>query len=66
MIELLNEITIKINTAKKELERLENCRSEQLGNSINYIENELQIQRLQSEIETYSVVIDLIKAETNL
>lgn len=66
MIELMNKVTVNINTAKKEVERLENARQEDLGNSINYIENEIQIQRLLSEIETYSTVIDLIKSETNL
>lgn len=62
MIELMNKVTININTAKKAVERLENARLEKLGNSINYIENEIQIQRLQSEIETYITVIDLIKS----
>ncbi|MGX7029978.1 hypothetical protein [Vagococcus zengguangii] len=43
-------ITHLINEDKKEIERLESRRTDDLGNSINYIENELQIQYLAGRI----------------
>ena len=36
---------------KKEIDRLEDRRSESLGNGINYIENEMQIEHLKGQIE---------------
>ncbi len=48
----------KLIEAKKEVERLEDRRSESLGNSINYIENEIQIQRLYAQIEAYEIALD--------
>ncbi|MGM0216398.1 hypothetical protein [Enterococcus sp. AZ109] len=47
----------KLIEAKKEVERLEDHRSESLGNSINYIENEIQIQRLYAQIEAYEIAL---------
>lgn len=55
-----NEITVKYDHAKKEVDRLTTKRSEELGNSINYIENELQIQELLGKIAAYEEVLDLI------
>ncbi|MBO0477540.1 hypothetical protein DOK76_10675 [Vagococcus sp. DIV0080] len=49
-----------VNEAKKEVDRLEDNREKPLGNSINFIENEIQIQRLLAEIEAYQKVLDLI------
>ena len=37
------EVLHLLNEAKKEVDRLETNRQEDLGNSINYIENELQL-----------------------
>ncbi|EOH93096.1 hypothetical protein [Enterococcus pallens] len=51
----------KLIEAKKEVERLEDRRSESLGNSINYIENEIQIQRLYAQIEAYEIALDEAK-----
>lgn len=51
----------KLIEAKKEVERLEDRRSESLGNSINYIENEIQIQRLYAQIEAYAIALDEAK-----
>lgn len=36
---------------KKEIDRLIDHRTECLGNSINYIENELQIEHLKGKVE---------------
>ena len=55
MEKFLNE---KLIEAKKEVERLEDRRSESLGNSINYIENEIQIQRLYAQVEAYEIALD--------
>ncbi|MEG2708422.1 MAG: hypothetical protein RR968_04745 [Vagococcus sp.] len=54
------KITHFVNEAKKEVDRLEDNREKPLGNSINFIENEIQIQRLLAEIEAYQKVLDLI------
>ncbi|MGX6979632.1 hypothetical protein ACWN8V_10310 [Vagococcus elongatus] len=54
------DITRLINEAKKEIDRLEARRSTALGNSINYVENEIRIQRLESEIEAYEKVLNLV------
>ncbi|MEO1771494.1 MULTISPECIES: hypothetical protein [Enterococcus] len=51
----------KLIEAKKEVERLEDRRSESLGNSINYIENEIQIQRLYAQVEAYEIALDEAK-----
>lgn len=60
MSENVNKITKLANEAKKEVERLEDKRQENLGNSINYIENELQIQRLYAQIEAYEEILDFV------
>ena len=54
------KITHFVNEAKKEVDRLEDNREKPLGNSINFIENDIQIQRLLAEIEAYQKVLDLI------
>ncbi|MBO0474444.1 hypothetical protein IGL98_001337 [Enterococcus sp. DIV0840] len=61
MSEKVDKINKLANEAKKEVERLEDKRQESLGNSINYIENELQIQRLYAKIEAYEKVLDIVK-----
>ncbi|EOH92218.1 hypothetical protein UAW_03203 [Enterococcus haemoperoxidus ATCC BAA-382] len=61
MSEKVDNINKLANEAKKEVERLEDKRQESLGNSINYIENELQIQRLYAQIEAYEKVLDVVK-----
>ncbi|ALS01087.1 hypothetical protein ATZ33_06810 [Enterococcus silesiacus] len=61
MSEKVDTITKLANEAKKEVERLEDKRQENLGNSINYIENELQVQRLYAQIEAYEKVLDIVK-----
>ncbi|MGX6962232.1 hypothetical protein [Vagococcus xieshaowenii] len=53
-------ITHLINEDKKEVERLENRRQEDLGNSINYIENELQLQHLLGRIEGLETLLGKI------
>lgn len=54
-----NAISKLINENKKDVERLENRRSENLGNSINYMENEIQIQRHLAKIEALETVLNL-------
>lgn len=61
MSEKIDNITKLANEAKKAVERLEDKRQEKLGNSINYIENELQIQRLYAQVEAYEKVLDVLK-----
>lgn len=51
----------QIAQAKKEIDRLVEKRSEELGNSINYIENEIQIERLKAQIEAYQAVLGELK-----
>lgn len=51
------EIVTLINDAKKEVDRIEDNRSKELGNSINFIENELKLQRLLAQIEAYEKVL---------
>ena len=51
------EVLHLLNEAKKEVDRLETNRQEDLGNSINYIENELQLQRVLSQVEAYEKVL---------
>ncbi|WP_321387477.1 hypothetical protein [uncultured Enterococcus sp.] len=61
MSETIDKITKLANEAKKEVERLEDRRQEQLGNSINYIENEIQIQRLYAKVEALEEALDSIR-----
>lgn len=61
MSETIDKITKLANEAKKEVERLEDRRQEHLGNSINYIENEIQIQRLYAKIEALDEALDAIR-----
>lgn len=61
MSETIDKITKLANEAKKEVERLEDRRQEHLGNSINYIENEVQIQRLYAKIEALDEALDAIR-----
>lgn len=56
-----SEITKLINDSKKNIERLEDKRQTNLGNSINFIENEIMIQRLDAEIRAYETVLNLFK-----
>lgn len=51
----------QIAQAKKEIDRLVEKRSEELGNAINYIENEIQIERLKAQIEAYQAVLGELK-----
>ncbi|RXV46612.1 hypothetical protein CYQ27_06325 [Enterococcus faecalis] len=51
------EVLHLLNEAKKEVDRLETNRQEDLGNSINYIENELQLQGVLSQVEAYEKVL---------
>lgn len=52
------KINKKIVELKKEQERLESQRLSELGNSINYIENELNIQRCVAKIEVLQEVLE--------
>ncbi|MBP1047535.1 hypothetical protein I6N96_14710 [Enterococcus sp. BWM-S5] len=61
MSESIDKITKLANEAKKEVERLEDRRQEHLGNSINYIENEIQIQRLYAKVEALEEALDAIR-----
>ena len=49
------EVLHLLNEAKKEVDRLETNRQEDLGNSINYIE--IQLQRVLSQVEAYEKVL---------
>lgn len=51
----------QIAQAKKEIDRLVEKRSEELGNAINYIENEIQIERLKAQVEAYQAVLGELK-----
>lgn len=53
-----SDVTSLLNESKKELDRLTTKRTEDLGNSINYIENELEIQRTQGKITAYEYVLN--------
>ncbi|MGY3765809.1 hypothetical protein ACWOAH_04540 [Vagococcus vulneris] len=59
MSEFNNQINKLVNEAKKEVDRLEDRRQQDLSDSIDYIENELQLQRLYAKIEAYEEVLDL-------
>lgn len=61
MKEQVEKITKLRNEANKEVERLEDKRQSHLGNSINYIENEIQIQRLYAQVEAYDAALEIIK-----
>ncbi len=60
MSEKINQVNKLSMDAKKEVERLEDKRQEDLGNSINYVENEIQIQRLYAQIDAYTQVLDVL------
>ena len=47
-----------LNESKKELDRLTTKRTEDLTNSISYIENELEIQRTKGKITAYEYVLN--------
>ncbi len=50
-MEIKQELDKLIAENKKEIDRLTDRRTECLGNSINYMENELQIEHLKGKIE---------------
>lgn len=52
------DITLLINEAKKEVDRLEDNRHKELSDSINYIENELKLQQVKARIEAFEEVLD--------
>lgn len=52
----------KIAETKKEIDRLTTRRQEELGNSINFIENELQIERLRAQVVAYESVLEHLEA----
>ncbi|WP_423253533.1 hypothetical protein [Melissococcus plutonius] len=60
MSEKINQVNKLSMDAKKEVECLEDKRQEDLGNSINYVENEIQIQRLYAQIDAYTQVLDVL------
>ena len=47
-----------LDDAKKELDRVTENRTKELGNSINYIENELQIVNLKGQITAYQEILN--------
>lgn len=51
MEDLKQNIDKLVAETKKEIDRLTDRRSEELGNGINYVENEMQIERLNGKIE---------------
>ncbi|SFH72763.1 hypothetical protein [Pisciglobus halotolerans] len=57
---MLNEQEINqlIDDAKKELDRVMDRRSEDLGNSVHFIENELQIVNLKGQITAYQQILN--------
>ena len=50
-MEIKKELDQLISDNKKEIDRLVDRRSEELGNSINFVENELQIEHIKGVIE---------------
>ncbi|WP_425393565.1 hypothetical protein [Carnobacterium funditum] len=48
-----------LNESKKELDRLTAKRTMDLSNSISYIENELEIQRIKGKITAYEYVLNV-------
>ncbi len=57
-----SDVTRLLNESKKELDRLTTKRTEDLGNSINYIENELEIQYVEGKITAYEYVLNADEA----
>lgn len=57
-MELKQELDTLIANAKKEIDRLADRRNEELGNGINYVENEMQIEHLKGEIEGLQEALD--------
>ncbi|EPI11392.1 hypothetical protein [Enterococcus faecalis] len=57
------EINKKIVEAKKEVDRLIDKRSENLGGSINYIINESNILKLEAQIEAYEEALEIISKD---
>ena len=57
-MELKKELETLVAEAKKEMDRLAERRQEELGNGINYVENEMQIEHLKGEIEGLQEAID--------
>lgn len=55
---VVEKINKKVVELKKEEERLEAKRLSELGNSINYIENEIKIQRCNAQIEVLQEVLE--------
>ena len=52
------DVTHLLNESKKELDRLTTKRTEDLTNSISYIENELEIQYTKGKITAYEYVLN--------
>lgn len=52
----------KIAETKKEIDRFTTRRQEELENSINFIENELQIERLRAQVVAYESVLEHLEA----
>ncbi|KAJ60556.1 hypothetical protein [Enterococcus faecalis] len=57
---MTEKINKKIVDSKKQIDRLIDKRSENLGDSINYIINENKILELNAKIEAYEEVIALL------
>lgn len=57
---MTEKINKKIVDSKKQIDRLIDKRSENLGDSINYIINENKILELNAKIEAYEDVIALL------
>lgn len=54
---LREELDKIVSDHKKEVERLENRRSEELGNSVNYLDNECQIETEKGYVEGVSEAV---------
>lgn len=52
------EINMLIVEAKKEVDRLEEQRHKDLGNSMNFIHNEIELQRTLAQIEAYEETLN--------
>ncbi|UUV98715.1 hypothetical protein [Vagococcus luciliae] len=57
---VVEKINKKIVELKKEEERLVTKRLSELGNSINYIENEIEIQRCNAQIDILQELLEEI------
>lgn len=57
---VVEKINKKIVELKKEEERLVTKRLSELGNSINYIENEIEIQRCNAQIDVLQELLEEI------